>query len=288
MPYVRSLEGFAPPKRYDGLPFTQALIQEAATSAGPWTTLETKTLSPVDADPANPATRSFTTALATLAAGWYRILWRDAAAAEFASDAVYFPVTLADLTTRAAVREFLHKNNADTVQDEVIDSLITRASAAIGHEIARFLPAETGSKTFLWRGGPLGLHPYFARTVTAVSLDSDASSPTVLTASDWRLRGKPAGDGVYRWLHFPAYQQFYVVGAVSEVTVTGNWGFASLSEVPADVQHWAIVTVATWLRRDAAAFSTTFRLDDERLERPEALPSAVRAGLAHYRTPEGP
>jgi hypothetical protein len=37
--------------------------------------------------------------------------------------------------------------------------------------------------------------------------------------------------------------------------------------------------VALWLRRDVSAFTTTYNLDESRVERPEALPSAVRAML---------
>lgn len=81
MPIVVTLEDFRPAPRYDGLPWTQAQIQEAPASTGPWTTLETKNLSPVDADPRNPAYRSFTTALGTAAEQWYRIIFLDAAAA---------------------------------------------------------------------------------------------------------------------------------------------------------------------------------------------------------------
>ena len=44
-----------------------------------WTTLETITLSPVDADPTDPAIRNFTTELASDTVGlWYRIVFGDA------------------------------------------------------------------------------------------------------------------------------------------------------------------------------------------------------------------
>lgn len=81
MTVVVTLEDYRPAPRYDGLPWTQAQIQEAPASTGPWTTLETKNLSPVDADPRNPAYRSFTTALGTAAEQWYRIIFLDAAVA---------------------------------------------------------------------------------------------------------------------------------------------------------------------------------------------------------------
>jgi hypothetical protein len=128
----------------------------------------------------------------------------------------------------------------------------------------------------------LSLHPYFLREVTDVSLDSDGTSPLALIEANWRLRPKPPQDGVYRWLHFPSYAAPF--DGEREVTVTGDWGFET---VPWDVGHWTIVTVATWLRRDVSAFSTTLRLDEDRLERPDALPSAVMRGLARYAQPKG-
>lgn len=75
--YVVRFAGYRPPARDDN-PWTQARLEEAAASAGPWTVLETRTLTPADANPASPAPRSFTTELATLPAGWYRITWVDA------------------------------------------------------------------------------------------------------------------------------------------------------------------------------------------------------------------
>jgi hypothetical protein len=77
MPYVVTLEDFRPSPRYDSLPWTQARIEEGTTSEGPWTILETKNLSPVDADPANPAYRNFTTELGTAPDLWYRVVFLD-------------------------------------------------------------------------------------------------------------------------------------------------------------------------------------------------------------------
>jgi hypothetical protein len=187
-----------------------------------------------------------------------------------------------DLTSLAAVRAFLQKNDAtNTTQDAVISSLITRASTQINRTIAYF-PAETAAtKTFVWRGGPLPLHPYFLRTATTITLDTETSYTTVATSDNYRLRPKPSPDSVYRWIDFPSYT--IRAGYEREISILGNWGFVT---TPADVEHWAIVTVATWLRRDVSAFSTTLRLDEDRLERPDALPSAVIRGLAWYAKPK--
>jgi hypothetical protein len=75
---VVSLEDYRPAPRYDSLPWTEARIEEAESSEGPWTILETQALSPLDSDPANPAYRNFTTALGNALELWYRIVFTDA------------------------------------------------------------------------------------------------------------------------------------------------------------------------------------------------------------------
>mgnify|MGYP000113614146 CR=1 FL=1 len=90
MAFTRSFEGFAPPKRYDGLPFISVSLRESATSNGTYAEIDTFTLSPVDANPANPGMRNFTTTDATLEEGWYVIRWIDGVGSTFDSDPVRF------------------------------------------------------------------------------------------------------------------------------------------------------------------------------------------------------
>jgi len=79
MAQVVSIEDVRPAPRYDGDPWTHARFEEATLAAGPWNTLETIALSPVDSDPQNPAYRNFTTDLASDTVGlWYRIVFTDA------------------------------------------------------------------------------------------------------------------------------------------------------------------------------------------------------------------
>lgn len=80
MTQVVSIEDVRPAPRYDGEPWTDAEFQEGtASDTTVWTTLETIALSPVDADPANPAYRNFTTDQASDTDGlWYRIVFLDA------------------------------------------------------------------------------------------------------------------------------------------------------------------------------------------------------------------
>jgi len=132
--FVRSLEDFTPPKRFDALPFTEASIQESATEDGPWTTLETFAILPIDSDPSDPAERSFTTALATLEEGWYRLLWEDAASSQFLSDAVFFEADFTAFATVSDVESRLGREltDAETDQIEWVLALVTSLIADAG------------------------------------------------------------------------------------------------------------------------------------------------------------
>lgn len=79
MSYVVSLEDYVPPARADGVHFTQAIVEEAAAESGSWAALATLALSPPDADPSQPEPRELTVHNATLAEGWYRVVWADGA-----------------------------------------------------------------------------------------------------------------------------------------------------------------------------------------------------------------
>jgi len=78
MAEVVTFVGYQPPQRYDGHPWTQVRVEEAADQTGSYTALETIALTPVDTDPTQPATRSFTTELGTALDYWYRVVFLDA------------------------------------------------------------------------------------------------------------------------------------------------------------------------------------------------------------------
>lgn len=84
MAQVITFEDFRPSPRYDATPWTNVRIEESSDydSAAPddatWATIDTVALSPVDADPADPAARDITTESADDAAGlWYRLTFVD-------------------------------------------------------------------------------------------------------------------------------------------------------------------------------------------------------------------
>lgn len=102
---VISLADYQPSERYDSVAWTSARIEGANTSSGPWATVETITLSPVESDPANPRTRNFTTAEADSTQVWFRVVFIDDDGNEEFTDAT--PVgfrgfaTVADIEIRA-------------------------------------------------------------------------------------------------------------------------------------------------------------------------------------------
>lgn len=91
MPFVVSFTGFRPSPRYDSVPWTQVRIEEAAQPDDPFTAIDTQNLSPVDTDPTQPALRNITTNDATLASGWYRLVFLDAGGNEDPADPVFNP-----------------------------------------------------------------------------------------------------------------------------------------------------------------------------------------------------
>jgi hypothetical protein len=188
-----------------------------------------------------------------------------------------------DLTTLAAVRELLQPSG--TSQDALISSSISRVSRHIINRYGKFLPAETAAaKVFVFSNANelarLSLHPYFLRSLTSVQFDTNGSTPTTLTATDYQLRPTAPLDGVYRWIRFPAYRT--QVGLERTVTVTGNWGFENLAAVPEDVQEACILAVVERVR-GAAAFTSQFPNDETgQPERPVALPRASRVLLSPY------
>jgi hypothetical protein len=79
---VITFRDYTPAPRYDGNPWTEVDIEESDTTTlsddTVWSLVETIALSPVDADPENPASRSLTTEDATDTIDlWYRLVFRD-------------------------------------------------------------------------------------------------------------------------------------------------------------------------------------------------------------------
>lgn len=205
---------------------------------------------------------------------------------EFYVSATAFDPNPVDLTDLAAVRAFLQQPAGDVAQDAVIGTLITAASREIqrvfGREFAPVSGTVTRQLELDVRKARCELASYDLRTAVTVKIDADTANPTTLSAgTDFRLLPVSKPDGVWTAIRF--FQLPRTAGASCErrvLEITGTWGFPS---VPDEVKHWANVTVAEWLRKDVAAFSTVFNLQTDQVDRPAMLPQSVIAGLGHYR-----
>lgn len=198
MTFVVSLAGFRPPPRFDSIAWTSARIEEAALREGPWTALETQPLSPVDADPRAPAERAFTTALATLTAGWYRVVFLDDDGAEASSDAVSnasggeyppdaLPPTVNDVRSRSALlRRDFPAGSADPHSEPTLRQYVTDAIAMV-----QSITGRTLDETL-----PTNLIDLAFRAVTLMTekfaVRGDAES-TEEAAGGRRLRSQSAG-----------------------------------------------------------------------------------------------
>lgn len=196
-----------------------------------------------------------------------------------------------DLCTLADVRAYQQKAVGDTAQDALTQAFITRASRLIMRECQReFSTVGTNPQTRTFRypdtGSFLSFAPYDLQATSAVVFNPESTSPLTLDASvgDYLLLPTEAPEGVYTGMRFSGWKWLGDPTTIlrygfRQVRITGNWGFPA---VPPDVVHACVVTVALWLRREVQAFSATFVIDEGRLERPQALPSAVHALLAPY------
>ena len=152
---TRSFTGFTPSQRFDALPWTEVHVEEAVSPAGPWTLIDTITLSPVDADPAHPAERDFTTTADTLATGWYRITFYDAAAlADLASAPMRAGAAVAELDAPYFTVAELRAQDAKLADgtkfpDALLEENRQDAEAAIEHACSTaFVPRETSEEAF--------------------------------------------------------------------------------------------------------------------------------------------
>lgn len=140
MTQVVTLDGYTPPPRFDDNAWTAALVQHSATETGSYVLVESFTLDPVDTDPTNPLTRSFTTELG-LPDYWYRIVWEDSdgdqsdptSPVQNTSGNVPEPVTA--YATADELASIL-KVNA-TTQAAALERVLASASGEINKEIGR-------------------------------------------------------------------------------------------------------------------------------------------------------
>ena len=142
MAEVITFVDFRPPPRYDNLPFTGLAVEESVDKLDPWTEIDTIPLSPVDADPANPMLRSFTTELGTALGYWYRVKFRDATGDEspptFPIQNSGAPAPAGDTYgTAAELARIMKIRSPTTDQLTAMDRVLASASGEVNSEINR-------------------------------------------------------------------------------------------------------------------------------------------------------
>jgi hypothetical protein len=142
MAEVISFVGFKPPPRFDHLPFTSLTVEESLDQLDPWTLIDTLPLSPVDADPANPQLRSFTTEKGTALGYWYRVKFRDATGDESPptvpiQNSGVAPAAGDTYGSSAELARILKIRAPSTDQFAAMDRVLASASGEVNSEIGR-------------------------------------------------------------------------------------------------------------------------------------------------------
>lgn len=148
MAQVVTFEGYRPVARYDATPWTDVRIEESDTDTlsdtTVWTEVETVALSPVDADPENPAYRDFTTELASDTADlWYRIIFVDGSGDESLPTTPVQNVA-ASVSAFATAEELFPILNIRTTPSAAQEAKANRVLLAAAGEILRELDFEDG------------------------------------------------------------------------------------------------------------------------------------------------
>lgn len=158
MSIVVSFIDFIPPERFDDNPWTGVRIEEAPTEDGTWTVIDNLTLTPVDADPSDPASRSFTTSNGTADDLWYRVTFTDDSIGESEPSTPQQNVAPGLGTPYATVEELARILKVDA---EAREDALHRVLAAAAYEI----DAEVGNTSPYLNPPPLAVEVNLERAV---------------------------------------------------------------------------------------------------------------------------
>lgn len=210
----------------------------------------------------------------------------------------------APLTDKEAVKEFLEMDSSDSSRDSIIESMIKAASSMIRREVKRrfTVPRATEGRVFYPDGtGSIYLDEMFEESDITGVVDADGYEVRYEFRPDYY---GPEAMGGYLLLPeasnqfggfgdrpFPAEHSDWFTRNLTgfntgvppyprSVTVTGTWGYAT---TPEEIEYLARRTVAIWVKGDISHFSETYSVAEDRVARPEKLPSAVRAALAEWK-----
>lgn len=137
MSQVISFADYTPAPRYDLIPWSEVRVEESTTADGPWVQIDALAISPFDADPAHPTSRSFTTTNATDTDGlWYRLIFADAS-----GDTLEPTVPVQNIigpgayATAEELADLLHVNVDD--RRSALERVLNTAAYEINQEIGR-------------------------------------------------------------------------------------------------------------------------------------------------------
>lgn len=237
----------------------------------------------------------YVTLTAPLTRGTYAVQWDYGTATPVATDGLVVsgaapPVapTAGALCTLADVRAYLQKPAGDVEQDELLELLIARATAAI-HDYTQRELCDQGTLTrrFLVRGRVADLGRRDLRVATAIVLHPESDAPATLAATTGYTLHPPGqtAEGTYRLVKVASDAAVDSDHAArygyALVDITGQWGAAT---IPDAVRQACVICVARWFRRDVAAtVSVNVGTDEETDAGPESLPIGTRALLTPYR-----
>lgn len=291
MAQVVSFVDYVPAARYDGLAWTGVEVQEGLAQSGPWVTIDTQPLDPLDADPTKPLARSLSTDDASDAMGlWYRLIWVDEAGAQAPTLPVQNepPEVLSPtaLCSDEDVRKYLNIPEDELSEDDrnTIVRLVNAASNTFTDESQR-----------IWKHDPslasVRLYRIDAFDISAGRLRiDDAQEINAVGYGNYHdpLGPQPLAEASFMpWQDEPGWPitaLVFVEGLQLEagnvVSVDAVWGWPA---VPEKVRQAVIYAASEWYARDVEKFSSTFSLDQGRILLPQVLPSQVLTLAFSYR-----
>lgn len=233
MSQVVSFTDYTPAARYDGIAWTTVIVEEAETAVGPWTTIDTITLDPVDADPTTPQARSLTTDSASDTLDlWYRLTFADI------NDDTGQPTTPVQnsannaslYVTRDELKSILKIQNEDFA-DAAIDIAVRAATDAInGYKRTRYYTIEE-TRYYSPDSSLRRLPIYPLATITSLLVDADGDGDyetTWVEGTDFLLGpANAAVDGLpYTQIELPlrSLRSFPCYERALKVTGAFGWG----------------------------------------------------------------
>lgn len=246
MGFVVTLEGLVPSARYDSVPWTLADIYEAVSVDGTFNLIDTKALSPTDADPSRPRVRNITTSNAATQAGFYKVGFRDASGGTQLTSIISIEDSL---VTSDEYKTLMGVDPTDTRNDARISALLTAATQTVKNFTGRDFSVSTGDlsdRTYTYDGsGYLEIDD--ATSITHLVTNGGISGGAYdLDDAEWEQL--PGNSPIYyyiaifggRWLPMSPEMGFErnldQIGYSARqptLTVTASWGWP---EVPADVK----------------------------------------------------